>query len=100
VLIDKTGDQLLCNNYKPIVQPNKFSKILEKILQISLVNHVEINKLLCKHQYGFRHSKSTEHNLIHIFNHIAESLNNWEITEGVDLDLKKSLQCLRPSNPL
>jgi ribonuclease P/MRP protein subunit RPP40 len=34
--------------------------------------------------------KSTDHNLIHILNHIAESLNNGEITVGVFLDLKKA----------
>jgi hypothetical protein len=67
-----------------------FSKILEKIVQINLVNHLEINKLLYKHQYGFRQGKSTEHNLIHIFNHIADALNNGEITIGVFLDLKKA----------
>jgi hypothetical protein len=90
VPIYKTGDQLLCNNYRPIALVKTFSKILEKIVQISLVNHIEINNLLYKHQYGFRHGKSTEHNLIHIFNHIAESLNNGEITVGVFLDLKKA----------
>jgi hypothetical protein len=88
VPIFKNGDQLSCNKYRPIALVKTFSKILEKIVQINLVNHLKINKLLYKHQYGFCQGKSTEHNLIHIFNHIADALNNGEITIGVFLDLK------------
>jgi hypothetical protein len=74
VPIFKTGDQLSCNNYRPIALVKIFSKILEKIIQIILINHLEINKLLYKYQCGFRQGKSTEHNLIHIFKHIADAL--------------------------
>jgi hypothetical protein len=66
------------------------SKILEKIVQISLVNHLELNNLLYKHQYGFLRAKSTEHNLIHVLNNIANSLNDGNFAIGVFLDLRKA----------
>ena len=54
---------------------NTISKILEKIVAINLTNHLQINNLLYKHQYGFQKGKSTEHNLIHVVNFIAKALN-------------------------
>jgi hypothetical protein len=90
VPVFKTGDNTLCDNYRPIALVKSFSKILEKIIQISLVNHLEINNLLYNHQYGFLKGKSTEHNLLHVVNHITQSLNEGNFTIGVFLDLKKA----------
>jgi retron-type reverse transcriptase len=90
VPVYKAGDPLSCDNYRPIALVKSFSKILEKIVQINLVNHLEINKLLFPHQYGFLKNKSTEHTLLHIVNHISESLNAGNYTIGVFLDLKKA----------
>jgi hypothetical protein len=90
VPVYKAGDLTSCDNYRPIALVKSFSKILEKIVQINLVNHLEINKLLFTHQYGFLKNKSTEHNLLHVINHISESLNAGQYTIGVFLDLKKA----------
>jgi hypothetical protein len=90
VPIFKSGDKTICDNYRPISLVKSFSKILEKIVQISLVNHLELNNLLYKHQYGFLRAKSTEHNLIHVINNIAQSLNEGNIAIGVFLDLRKA----------
>jgi hypothetical protein len=46
VPVFKSGDSTLCDNYRPIALVKSLSKILEKIVQINLVNHLEINKLL------------------------------------------------------
>jgi hypothetical protein len=90
VPVFKTGDVTICDNYRPIALVKSFSKILEKIVQINLVNHIEINHLLYEHQYGFLRGKSTEHNLLYIFNHISKSLNDVNYTVGIFLDLKKA----------
>ena len=63
-----------CDNYRPISLVSTLSKILEKIVAVKLTNHLQINKLLYEHQYGFQRSRSTEHNLIHVVNFIANSL--------------------------
>jgi hypothetical protein len=90
VPVFKAGDGALCDNYRPIALVKSFSKILEKIVQINLVNHLEINKLLFDHQYGFSKNKSTEHNLLHVINHISKSLNEGHYTMGGFLNLKKA----------
>ncbi len=90
VPVYKSGDSTLCDNYRPIALVKSLSKILEKIVQINLVNHLEINKLLTDHQYGFLRNRSTEHNLFHVINHISKSLNDSHYTVGVFLDLKKA----------
>ena len=90
VPVYKAGDPKLCDNYRPISLVNTFSKILEKMVSIKLTNHLQINDLLYKHQYGFLNGKSTEHNLMHVVNYISNSQNNGNFCIGVFLDLKKA----------
>jgi hypothetical protein len=89
VPIFKAGDPSLCDNYRPISLVKTLSKILEKIFHIRLVNHLEINKLIYNHQYGFLRGKSTEQNLIHVIDTIGHAFNNSQYCIGVFLDLKK-----------
>lgn len=86
----ETPKAKLCDNYRPISLVNTLSKVLEKIVSISLTNHLHINDLLYKHQCGFQFGKSTEHNLIHVVNFISNALNDNNYCIGVFLDLKKA----------
>ena len=55
-----------------------------------LVTHLEYNKLLYEHQYGFQRGKSTVHNLTHLTNFVSRELNEKKFVIGVFLDLKKA----------
>ena len=66
------------------------SKILEKIVAVKLTNHLQLNNLLYKHQYGFQRGLSTEHNLLHVVNYISNAINNGKYCIGVFLDLRKA----------
>ncbi len=90
VPIFKSGDPESCDNYRPISLLSSISKILEKLISVQLVNQLELNNLLYKHQYGFQRKKSTEHNLLQISNYIFNALNNKEKCLGIFLDLKKT----------
>jgi len=90
VPIFKSGNKETCDNYRPISLLSSISKILEKIVSVQLVNHLELNNLLYEHQYGFQPKKSTEHNLIHLTNHIYSALNDKKYCIGLFLDLKKA----------
>jgi hypothetical protein len=90
VPIFKSGDPKSCDNYRPIALVSSISKILEKIVAVRLTNHLQLNDLLYKHQYGFQRNMSTEHNLLHVINFISNSLNNGNYCIGVFLDLKKA----------
>jgi hypothetical protein len=90
VPIFKSGDKTSCDNYRPISLVKSLSKILEKLIQISLVNHLEMNKLLYKHQYGFLRTRSTEQNLIVVVNMVNQALNDGDLSIGFFLDLRKA----------
>ena len=55
--IHKGGSSEVCDNYRPIALQSTIAKILEKIVAISLTNHLDINKLLHNNQFGFQKGK-------------------------------------------
>ena len=97
VPVFKSGDPLNCDNYRPISLFSSISKILEKFVANQLINHLEYNKLLYEHQYGFQHNKSTIHNLVHLTNFVSKELNEKKFVIGVFLDLKKAFDVVNHS---
>ena len=63
VPVYKSGDPKSCDNYRPIALVNTLSKILEKIVSISLTNHLQINNLLYSVQASIINMASNEINL-------------------------------------
>jgi hypothetical protein len=90
VPIFKAGRSDLCDNYRPISLLSTLSKILEKMVCVQLVNHLDRNKILYKHQYGFQRNRSTEHSIVHALNFISSAMNENKYTIGVFFDLKKA----------
>ena len=99
VPINKAGDPTNCDNYRPISLVKTFPKILEKLVCNKLVNHLELNKLLYNHQYGFLRGRSTEHALIDIMNYISKAINDNKYCIGIFLDFKKAFDVV-PHNIL
>jgi len=66
----KNGDKKNVANYRPISILPSFSKILEKIIHIRLMNHLETNNILAAEQFGFRTSSSTIQALFNFINNI------------------------------
>ena len=52
--IFKNGDKKNVANYRPISILPSFSKILEKIMYIRLMNHLGTNNILAAEQFGFK----------------------------------------------
>ena len=90
VPIHKSGKADLCDNYRPISLLSSISKVLEKIVSIKLVNHLEFNKLISPRQFGFQRNKNTEQNLLKVINFISNELNQGNFCIGIFLDLKKA----------
>jgi hypothetical protein len=91
VPIFKSGNSEQCDNYRPISLLSSLSKILEKHIDVQLTNHLELNELLYKHQYGFQRNRSTEQNLTHLTNYIYNALNYKKILYWTISRLKESL---------
>jgi hypothetical protein len=60
------------------------------------MDYIEKNKILYKHQYGFRKGHSTIHPIIQFLNKIADANNNAnpELTMGIFIDLKKAFDTI------
>jgi len=95
VPVYKSGPKNICDNYRPISLVPTFSKILEKIVAVKLTNHLDLNNLLYKHQYGFQRGKQTEHNLINLVNFVSNAINNNKYCIGIFLDIKKAFDCVQ-----
>jgi hypothetical protein len=50
----KKGDKLNISNYRPISLQTSFSKVLEKAMNIQLLEHLNKNNILAEEQSGFR----------------------------------------------
>ena len=92
--IFKAGDRLSCDNYRPISLLSTISKILEKIVANSLVNHLELNNLLFENQFGFLRNRSTIHNVTKLTNRSSRDINENKFVIGIFLDLKKAFDCV------
>jgi hypothetical protein len=68
--IFKNGDKQNVANYGPISVLPSFSKILEKIIYMRFMNHLETNNILATEQFGFRTSCSTEQAWFNFINNI------------------------------
>ena len=55
--IHKSSDPNILNNYRPISLLPAFSKLLEKIMFNKVMNYLNSNDILYKHQYGY-HAKT------------------------------------------
>ena len=87
----KTGDKALPDNYRPISLLSSFSKILEKVVCIRLLNFLENNNILTPDQFGFRKSHSAVHPMVHMMNFVSKALNKKESTIAIFCDCVKPL---------
>lgn len=86
----KSGNKDDPNNYRPISLLNTLSKILEKLVAKQLRNHLDINNILYKRQFGFRKNHSTTHAMIATLKHLEQMKSNNVKTNAIFLDLKKA----------
>jgi hypothetical protein len=54
-----------------------FSKSLQKLMYKRLIKFIEKNKILTKHQYGFRANRSTELAIIELTDRITKAIRNF-----------------------
>ena len=92
--IYKAGDKNVFSNYRPISLLSQFSKILEKVFSNRLTKFLNVNDIICKEQYGFRNSHSTELAILEMIEKIADAMENKKYALGIFVDLKKAYDTL------
>ena len=68
VIKNTSGDVNDYKNYRPISNLPFMSKVIEKTVQLQLVNHLESNNLHASHQSGYRANHSCETATMSIYN--------------------------------
>ena len=71
-----------------------FSKLLEKIAYIRLINYIDKHKLLANN-YGFRKNHSTSLALLHLHDKSSSAVDERKYTPGLFLDLSKAFDTRR-----
>lgn len=94
--IHKDGSKLNTCNYRPISLLPVFSKILEKVANVRLVNFLEKQNILMPFQFGFRRNRSTENAVTLLLESLATSIDNGQKCIGVFLDLAKAFDTVSP----
>ena len=99
ILILKTGDDTMLENYRPISILPAISKILEKNMFNQLHNYFHTNKLFSKSQfYGFRENHSTQYAALNeLIDRIISSMDTGEIPFNIYIDLSKAFDTLEHS---
>ena len=91
VQIYKSSDFAIFSNYRPISILSFFAKIYEKLLYKYLLDFLDANTTMYKHQFGFREKHSTQQAINSLVEKITESGDTGDIVIGVFLDLKKAV---------
>ena len=86
----KSDDKGLFSNYRPVSVLPIFSKFLEKVAYIRLINYLDKRKLLANNQYGFRKNHSTSLALLYLYDKITSAADERKYTAGLFLDLSKA----------
>ena len=87
-------DQNDFKSYRPISNLSFLSKILEKIVLSQLNDYLKINNLLPRYQSAYRPSHSTETALLHVSNHILQSLDSGNLSVLALLDLSAAFDTI------
>ncbi len=90
VPIYKSGDPKSPDNYRPIALLCNFSKIIEKIMYIRLMNFLTVNNIISESQFGFRSNHSTIHPMVLFSNFITQAFNNKNHAIAIFCDLRKA----------
>ena len=87
--IYKSGEKSIFDNYHPVTVLPIISKILEKCVYQQLIEHIESNNLLSKHQFGFRKRRSTKSAATLFLDDIHKAMDNSRLTGTIFIDLSK-----------
>ena len=93
--IYKDGDKKSKSNYRPITINPIVAKIFEYVLYRRLNEHLDLNKIIHKNQFGFVKNSNTETAAIHVLHDIYRNLDNKKAVSLTCIDLSKAFDCLQ-----
>ena len=94
VPVHKSGSRTLFDNYRSISILQTISKIIEKIVHKQLVAFLEENKLIYRHQFGFRSHMSTEQAVTLFLDSIPLTVDKGNLAGACFIDLSKAFDTI------
>ena len=88
--MSKPGDSSNPANYRPISLLSVVGKVMERIVNKSLMSFLRHHKLLNDHQYGFQSKRSTADLLSVLFQCWSDALDSGSEVRAVSLDISKA----------
>ena len=89
-LIFKKGDKSEQANYRPISLTSICCKTMEHIIHSQVMQHLDIQKILCDQQHGFRKRRSCDSQLLVTIQDISANLDEGEQIDAVMQDFSKA----------
>ena len=90
----KSKERNKITNYRPICLLNAVSKVLEKIVAIRLLNHVETYNILNNSQFAYRKGRGTDSAILKLVNNVVNNFEKGDYTVAAYLDLTKAFDCV------
>ena len=88
--IFKANENFLFENHRRISVLTSFSKVFERLMCKRLISFINKQRVLSKHQFGFRKNHSTDHAIIELTDNITKAIDEGKYTIGIFLDLSKA----------
>ena len=88
--IFKKGSRLSANNYRPVSLTCILCKMMETLVRKHLINHLEENKIVSRHQHGFTAGRSCITQLLETLDIWTEVLDNGGSIDVVYTDFMKA----------
>ena len=92
--VHKRGSKLDMTNYKPTSALPTCSKILEKLMLTRLLDFLDKNNIIYKHQFGFQKNKLTTQAVFDLYTRIADALDKGNYACSVFLDFAKAFDMM------
>ena len=88
--IFKKGSKTDPTNYRPISLTSVVCKLLERLIQKRIIEHLELNNFISSHQHGFRRGMSCLTQLLEYFADVEDILDEGHCADVIYLDCKKA----------
>ena len=92
--LHKKEDSDNISNYRPISILPTLSKVFERAATDQLVEHLEKNNLLSKHQHAYRKGHSTQTCLVEVINYLYKLFDHKKYAAVISLDLSKAFDSI------
>ena len=90
VPVYKKGDRQCIANYRPISLLPAVSKVIEKVINARLVQHLSVFHILSNNQFGFRPNRSCEMAIFKAISYITDQIDKNKKVSGLYFDLSRA----------